>query len=196
MHSVFLNYRKGDSSALAGFLYEELSRHLGEGVVFYASESIRAGYDFTELMLPAVRTCPVLLAVIGPQWLDMRERHSDVRRIDHPDDWVRREIAEALRRNHCVIPVLVEGARMPHSSELPEDIAALARRQYRMVQYRDTTASVRRLADDIARNIPGFRPKRERRLSTDTLSVHQQGVVGGSGALTQIGRDQYNGGGF
>jgi hypothetical protein len=40
---------------------------------------------------------------------------------------VRLEVAAALRRGTLVIPVLVEGARMPSSRDLPEDIARLAR---------------------------------------------------------------------
>jgi hypothetical protein len=51
------------------------------------------------------------------------------RRLDDPDDFVRLEIEAALKRDVRVIPILVEGARMPRSEELPQSVAALARRQ-------------------------------------------------------------------
>ncbi|MGH3792738.1 MAG: hypothetical protein ACRDQ9_18475 [Pseudonocardiaceae bacterium] len=46
-------------------------------------------------LLGRVRTAPVLLAVVGPRWLTATDP-TGRRRIDDPDDWVRRELAEAL----------------------------------------------------------------------------------------------------
>src|SRR5262249_1919450 len=69
----------------------------------------------------------VLLAVIGPNWLDVRDEHGN-RRLDDPNDFVRIEIAAALQRSIPVIPVLLEGARIPKAIELPEDLKELALR--------------------------------------------------------------------
>ena len=49
--------------------------------------------------------------------------------IHDPRDFVHIEIATALRRKIRVIPALVDGARMPDESELPEPLQGLARRQ-------------------------------------------------------------------
>jgi hypothetical protein len=50
--------------------------------------------------------------------------------LDNPDDLVRHEISRALQRPDVhVIPVLVDGARMPAEHELPPDLAPLSRRQ-------------------------------------------------------------------
>jgi hypothetical protein len=76
----------------------------------------------------AVRFCDVLLALIGPQWLTISDEHGR-RRLDDPDDLVRLEIEAALVHNIRVIPVLVDGARMPRADELPPSLARLARRQ-------------------------------------------------------------------
>ena len=51
------------------------------------------------------------------------------RRIDDPDDFVRLEIETALTRKIRVIPVLVDGARMPRADQLPPALAGLTRRQ-------------------------------------------------------------------
>jgi hypothetical protein len=70
----------------------------------------------------------VLLALIGDQWLTITDQHGR-RRLDDPDDFVRLEIEAALTRNVRVIPILVEGARLPRADELPPSLARLVRRQ-------------------------------------------------------------------
>lgn len=52
------------------------------------------------------------------------------RRIDNEDDWVRLEIAQALREKHkTVIPVLLNGAELPPAAALPKDVAPIISRQ-------------------------------------------------------------------
>src|SRR5262249_43909258 len=51
-----------------------------------------------------------------------------IRRLDDPEDFVRMEIAAALKRKIRVIPVLVDHASMPSPSDLPEALKPLARR--------------------------------------------------------------------
>ena len=70
------------------------------------------GVDFVERITTAVGSCRVLLVVIGPQWATSRTTAAS--RIADPADFVRLEVETALRRaDVTVIPVLVEGARMP-----------------------------------------------------------------------------------
>jgi hypothetical protein len=76
-----------------------------------------------------VRNCNVFLALIGSTWLDARDK-SNRRRLDDPKDWVRLEIGTALSVRARVIPILVDGAEALSAEELPEDIRALAGRQY------------------------------------------------------------------
>jgi hypothetical protein len=71
--------------------------------------------------------CEVLIAVIGAHWLTSTDGQGG-RRLDNPEDFVRVEIATALRRNIRVIPVLVDGALMPQSANLPDDLKPLVRR--------------------------------------------------------------------
>ena len=86
------------------------------GAVFQDVESIRPGDDFAAEIEAAHRVMPVLLAVIGPRWL--AEESDAGRRLDDPQDWVRLEIESALRRGILIVPVLVDGARMPSASDL------------------------------------------------------------------------------
>jgi hypothetical protein len=66
-----------------------------------------------------------MLVVIGKEWVVDADGR---RRLEEPDDYVTMEVASALRRNIRVIPVLVEGARMPTAADLPEALAPLTRR--------------------------------------------------------------------
>jgi len=75
-----------------------------------------------------VCSCDILIVVIGREWLTCADPGGH-RRLDDPNDFIRLEAATALKRNIRVIPVLVRGARMLKSEELPTDLEKLARRQ-------------------------------------------------------------------
>jgi hypothetical protein len=66
-----------------------------------------------------------MLALIGPGWLDAKDASGN-RRLESPTDYVRQEIAAALKRNISVTPVLLQGAAVPPAERLPEDIRDLA----------------------------------------------------------------------
>jgi hypothetical protein len=108
-------------------LYDRLANRYG-GQVFKDVDSIQLGDDFVEVITRAVGSCDVLLALIGDQWLTITDQHGR-RRLDDPDDFVRLEIEAALMRNVRVIPILIEGARLPRADELPPSMARLVRRQ-------------------------------------------------------------------
>jgi TonB family protein len=125
--SIFICYRREDTIAYAGRLYDRLSSHFGTDRVFMDIDAIQPGEDFVEVLERRVGACDALIAVIGKDWLDSRDVDGR-RRLDDPEDYVRREIVAALERKVRVIPALVEGARMPRSSDMPPEISGLARR--------------------------------------------------------------------
>jgi TIR domain len=124
---VFISYRRDDSAGYSGRVMDRLDRELGRDLVFMDVDAIPLGTNFSKVLHEEVAKCSVLLAVIGPNWLDARDEHGN-RRLDDPNDFVRIEIAAALQRNIPVIPVLLEGARIPKADELPEDLKELALR--------------------------------------------------------------------
>jgi tetratricopeptide (TPR) repeat protein len=150
---VFINYRGEDSHSYGALLYTELSRHFGAELVFLDSESIPAGADFVVQLLARVRSCAVLLAVIGPRWLSAADAEGR-RRIDDPADWIRRELAEAFAAGVQVIPVLTDGADLPGEADLPAEIAGLGRCQYRRLRHREASADLDRLRADLVRADP------------------------------------------
>lgn len=124
---IFINYRRADTSGHAGRLERELSSRF-PGRVFMDIHTIEVGTDFAEAINSEVGKCGALIVLIGNQWLDITDPKTGKRRLDNPNDFVALEIAEALKREIRVIPVLVEGAKMPEAEELPASLAALVRR--------------------------------------------------------------------
>jgi hypothetical protein len=125
---IFVSYRREETAFAAAWLFDKLASHFGRKNVFKDVDSIHPGDDFVEVITTAVGSCDVLLALIGDRWLTVTGQDGQ-RRLDDPDDFVRLEIEAALARSVRVIPVLVEGARMPSGDELPASLAKLARRQ-------------------------------------------------------------------
>jgi outer membrane protein assembly factor BamB len=125
---IFISYRRAETAWAAGRLFDRLADHFGKDQVFTDVESIEPGDDFVEMIAAAVGSCDVLLALIGDQWLTITDQDGQPR-LDDPHDYVRLEIEAALERNIRVIPILVEGARMPPVGQLPTSLAKLARIQ-------------------------------------------------------------------
>ena len=124
---VFLSYRRDDAAADAFLIFDQLNVRF-PGRVFRDVSTVEPGADFVEAIENAIRSSKVLVALIGRQWLSVTDA-SGCRRIDNSRDFVRLEIASALKQNVVVIPVLLRGARMPSPDDLPADIVPLGRRQ-------------------------------------------------------------------
>jgi len=159
---VFINYRREDSIEATGRLRDRLAQTFGHKNIFMDVDDIPAGVDFAKYLGDQVAASRVFLAIIGPTWLDAKD-DSGGRRIDDPHDFVAIEITAALARNIRVIPVLVEGARMPKAGELPDPLKALARRQAidvgRLHFGRDAEALVERVREVLNGQWRSLRPR-------------------------------------
>jgi hypothetical protein len=124
---IFLCYRREDTADATGRLYDALVTRFGRGSVFMDIDSIDPGLNFGEVVTGTLASCDVVLAIIGRQWLTVIDAHGR-RRLEDPADLVRVELRTALDRDVYVIPVLVQGVVMPGVDQLPEELAALARR--------------------------------------------------------------------
>jgi TIR domain len=153
MPRIFISYRREESELITGRIYDHLASHFGHHNVFRDLDSILFGVDFRKNISEAVGNCDVLVVMIGEQWLTVRHREGTKqgqRRLDDPNDFVRIEVGSALARGIPVIPVLVDGARMPGEPELPEGLQELA--------YRNATevGSGRDFRDHVVRLIRGI----------------------------------------
>lgn len=154
MPGIFISYRRIDTQASAGHLFSDLNRAFGVAHVFMdINGGIPRGADFEQVLTATLTECDALLALIGPDWLSCIGRDGR-RRLDVDEDWVRNEIATALRRNVPVFPVLFDGAHLPCEEELPEDLHALCKKNAAEVTDRRWDYDIHELVKDLIRHPP------------------------------------------
>jgi len=125
MPGIFISYRRDDTAGYAGRLTADLAAHFDPGLVFRDTDTLELGKPYADEIEQFINTCDVLILLLGRRWLTATDEHGR-RRLDDPADLHRREITTVLGRDARVIPVLVDGARMPHEEDLPEGLTALA----------------------------------------------------------------------
>lgn len=126
MPRIFISYRRSDSMAYTGRIYDRLVAAFGEKNIFKDVEDIPAGMDFREVLDKALTASDVVLVIIGQQWLYVADDRGK-RRLADPNDFVRLEVETALKRSDVlVIPVLINNAPMPAADQLPGGLKELA----------------------------------------------------------------------
>jgi len=158
MPKIFISYRRIDTQDDVVALHRHLVEEFGQEAVFLDTQGISHGSYFDQTILTELYNADVILVVIGPAWLNVREETDPTkRRLDNPSDWVRREVARALERHMIgealILPILVRKAHMPGRTELPEDIADL----YRIEGYR--VRSGVRMKEDLRKLIKVIRER-------------------------------------
>lgn len=113
MSKIFLSYRREGGEIMATTLYRELM-HRGF-TVFYDIESLKSG-PFDERLLRQIEESDDFLLILPEGSLD---------RCKNEGDWVRREIAHAIKLNKNIVPIMLRGFTFP--TDLPEDIAEISR---------------------------------------------------------------------
>jgi formylglycine-generating enzyme required for sulfatase activity len=126
---IFINYRRDDVPGDARGIREALVSEFGKQAVFMDVDNLLAGQRFDKELEKALAQCDALIAVMGPRWMELLA----ARTTSGERDYVREEIAAALKRGITVIPVRVgrEGtmAALPRADQLPEDIRELVLHQ-------------------------------------------------------------------
>lgn len=184
MAGIFINYRRDDAAGFARSLYEHLDQQFKQGQVFMDVEALREpGMDFVKEIERSLSRCAVMLVLIGKSWHSSTDA-AGRRRIEQPDDFVRLEIATALRRDIRVMPVLLNGATMPPTEQLPEDLQLLGRRQAIALTHDDWAHDVSRLIESIGR-VSGVRKRSTR--SRTGWSTRSLIIAGTTGAAIGLG---------
>jgi len=149
MAGIFISYRREDTAPWAGRIYERLAHEFSRNQLFMDVDNIAPGLDFVEVLEEQIAACDALLVLIGRDWVEAKNV-SGQRRLDDPNDFVRVEVEAALRRNVRVIPILVDGARMPAHEDLPECLRPLLRRNAVELTHARFGTDVKRLTDALA----------------------------------------------
>jgi TIR domain len=155
MAGVFISYRRADSAPYAGRIYDRLSAHFGADQVFMDVDDIPPGENFVAHIEAKVASCDAMVAVIGRNWLTLRN-DADQLRLSDPEDFVGLEIALALERNILVVPALVGGAKMPSPRDLPKPLKKLAQRNAVTLDDEDFQRDAEQLIQ-VLEKVPGLR---------------------------------------
>lgn len=134
---IFVGYRHEDSPDAVERICDRLHMEYGSAAVFRDVGKIPPGADFRDHILKKLPSCRAFLAMIGPGWVSPR--------LQKPEDLVRIELETALAAGSSLklIPVLLNGAHMPRTEELPASLHGLLDRQ----------AAYARRGDDFHRDV-------------------------------------------
>ncbi len=143
---VFISYRRDGGDMTAMYFYQAL-RERGYRV-FYDLEVLRAG-KFNEALLDSIQSCTDFVLILSPHALD---------RCDDPNDWVRREIAEALRAKKNIVPVMLKGFAFPE--KLPEEIDDIRYQNGLTCTTEYFEESINRLCDRYLNSLPAQASKK------------------------------------
>lgn len=110
-YDIFISYRRDGAEFLAHNIYERL-KEKGYSV-FQDIESLRSG-PFNTALYDVIEDCQDIVLILPPGGLD---------RCINEDDWVRNEIAHALKLNKNIIPIMMPGFVWPQN--LPDDIRSV-----------------------------------------------------------------------
>ena len=136
-YDVFISYRRDAGHAEARAIRSALRER---GVqVFLDVADVRRGY-FDEALLRQIADTPNFIVVLSLNSLD--------RCIDE-EDWLRREIAQAIKTRRNIIPILMPGFTFPR--ELPPDIRNLSRYQGPEYSHRYFDAMIVEIAENLER---------------------------------------------
>jgi hypothetical protein len=125
MARITISYRRDDSGAITGRIFDRLVAHYGRDSVFRDIDNIPLGVDFREHINSLLAQSDIVLAIVGPRWIGQRR---GANRLENEADPVRLEIEAVLRLGVPLIPVLVQGATMPQVGQLPQSIRDFAYR--------------------------------------------------------------------
>jgi TIR domain len=157
MSDIFISYRRADGG-WARSLCTDLKERFA---VFFDIESIDYGENFPRRIEDALRTCRVFLVMIGPEWLNSRQRLQDDR------DWVRREILSGIERQASgvrVVPLTIGGASLPDKDTLPEELRPLmAANAFQLTHHnwKSDLTELRNRIENWLRGSPGLNPARQ-----------------------------------
>ena len=97
--TVFLSYRRNYSWAIAHLVFQHLHQHGYD--VFMDVESIDSG-QFAPIILAQIAARAHFLVILTPGTLDGCQK---------PDDWLRREIEQAMELRRNIVPILADDFR-------------------------------------------------------------------------------------
>jgi len=152
---VFISYRREDTAPAAGRVYDRLCQLLSKRNVFFDVSTIAGGEIFDRKLMSEIERSDAVLVFIGKLWLAVSGGRA---RLEQPGDYVRAEVRATLQRSVLVLPVLVDGARMPLPDQLPEDIRPITSRNALLLRHESFDDDAKKIVAAVLGVAAGARP--------------------------------------
>jgi TIR domain len=183
MAAIFISYRKqGEDKPSSLHLAEDLREALGHDAVFLDDHGLGLG-RFDDQLLGEARSCQAMIAVIGPAWI------AKIQELHDPQDWVRRELETALKREILMVPLLLDRARLPEERDLPPSLRGLLQYQTIEIYPRRRKEIVSELAEALSRALRLTKPQRVEPAALPNLTGSWTDTDGVSFRIEQRGTD-------
>lgn len=154
MPSVFISYRRDDTAAAAQRLKADLVALLPNYSIYLDQADIEGAENYLKRITREIPLCDVFICLIGPQWLQVKGPSGEPR-LSEPGDIVCAEIDLALDYEKDVLPILVDGAKMPVRTELPVAINRLSLKQAMTFDQSRAARDTSRIAWRVRRLVAG-----------------------------------------
>ena len=148
MATLFVSYRRMDTPWTTGRICDHLANHFGASNVFVDVDSIPLTVDFREFIRRVLDGCDVVVAVVGPAWLGP-DGHN---RLNDESDWVRLELGIALAKKIPIVPVLIDGTKLPNPQQLPPELHDFAFKNAANLDIANFTKQMERLIESLDRS--------------------------------------------
>lgn len=150
--SIFINYRRTDTQAYAILLKEKIQAAFEHVKVRVDTEDIEIGDPWPEKLTTWLEEATIMISLVGQKWLSSKDKH-ERRRIDNPEDWVRKEIEYALLKRKTILTVLVDRGQMPPKDAFSQNDKLgdwTANRQFYEIRPNHVTSDFEKLRNRIA----------------------------------------------
>ena len=169
MNEIFISYRREDTPS-ARLLYYNLENIFGKERIFWDLQNIPPGENFVKAIEAAVKSCRIVLAIVGPAWNSLDE--TGQRELMKDTDFVRFELIQAIRDGKPIIPALVQSASMPAPEDLPRRLKDFA--HFNAIELSDSRwdYDVKQLTDAVHK-LAKIELKLQPKLSESQFKPHQ-----------------------
>jgi tetratricopeptide (TPR) repeat protein len=152
-NSIFISYRRSDIPVeQVNLIHEGLENEFGRNTVFLDTADIHGGEKWKKVLTAEGNNAKVCLVLIGVNWLV--KDSNGINRILNKEDWVRQEIEFAIEKQLVIIPVLVNGGKLPKAVDLPASLKSLNDSQGIPIITSEWSTYKERLIKDLKRYVP------------------------------------------
>jgi TIR domain len=150
---IFVSYRRQDDIGFIERLVDNLRTMLGQESIARDLSDLVVGQDYRTELLRQVSLSTCLLVLIGHRWIQPtagigRVFRFSENRLFNRNDLVRDELLTARLKGVPILPVLMDGAKLPKRNDLPKDLQFLVDLQvHRLRRDPDFSQDVKNLAE-------------------------------------------------